>query len=204
MHRAAAVLAMLILAGCADPGIQFRTSASEPAPPGDGGPYGGDGTVHLVAVYFSFEFDAESASGDMGGHCAFDEWTMDPPSARMDVPSDAAVPEAVVMREVHPDEDDLDRVGHFGTAPVAHWEGHWDGTTLTAAFDRGRELGTVTWDDGGARFEGVRIPTGHWLLADFAYASTEGERTMHVEETLHLRDLGEAPASFDRSDPMCA
>lgn len=79
----------------------------------------------------------------------------------------------------------------------------WRLRSPPSCLPRDRELGTFAGDGDTARFEGVAIPTDHWLLVAFTYEVDHAAGPVQIAETLHLRDLGAVPAQFDRSDPMC-
>lgn len=186
------LLLIALLAGCADPGVLYRDA--EPAP-GGGGPYGGDGTIDMVAVYFSFDIDGES-HGDMGSHCGFSDWTLDPATVLLHI-GNGTSPAAVVMRQIHP-EQSTQGIAHFGTAPTALWRDH----ELPRAFGPGSH-GPVVFGDGTASFAGIQVPADRWMLVDRPYMHESGGQERTVTETLHMRYFPDAPVALDREQRMC-
>ncbi len=184
---------LIILAGCTDPAYAPRLVDDVPMPTSDGGPFGGDGTAHVIAVVLAFEVKGE-VHGDIGAHCGYDGWTPDPATARIHVGPDDHVPTRTLMRMLKPGQD-TEGVTHFGTATYADWRGDW---AIKAAFDHERTLGTVTWDP--PRFNDHAIPQGQWTALQHVYATPDG---VVVHETLYLRDFGEVPVALDRHEKLC-
>ncbi len=162
-------------------------------PTSNGGPFGGDGTVHAIAVVLAFEAEGD-VHGDIGAHCGFDGWTPDPATARIHVGPDEQPPERTLMRMLKADQD-THGVAHFGTATYADWRGDW---AIKAAFDHERTLGTVTWDP--PRFAEHAISRDHWTGVQHIYTTRDG---VEVRETLYLRDFGDVPVAFDRDEQVC-
>lgn len=190
----------LLLSGCADsPFTTYRQS--EPPPGGSGGPYGGDGTVDLVVAYFSFEIDTDEAFGDMGAHCGFDDWTLDPTTALVHTGGDPD-PAHVVMREIHPDQS-MDGISHFGASPYALWR---DGHAIPRAFGVG-DHGNVVFGKDVASFRAVAIPTDRWMLVEMPYTYEnkydDQSDVWYITETLHLRHFPDAPVDYDRRELLC-
>lgn len=193
------LLACLCLGGCMDtpPSRQVPT---EPGP-GSGGPYGGDGTVDLVVAYFSFTLDGDGewVSGHMGGHCGFDDWSLDPTTALVNV-GGAETPRHVVMREIHP-EQSTDRVAHFGTAPEAYWRPGYEDLPRAVGFSEERHA-PIVFDD-VPTYRGLEIPDDAWLLVDTSYDIEDDGHTWQVVETLHLRHFPDTPVTWDREEKAC-
>ncbi len=186
------VVLALAVAGCAgsSPGITYVDSVAMPT--SSGGPFGGDGTIHAIAIVMSFEVDGPTY-GDIGAHCGYDGWTATPTTARIHI-GDGAAPTQAVMRMLMPGQD-TQGVSHFGTATHAATDPQH---LIKAAFDHTRTLGTVTWDP--PAFDGAPIPSDAWLVSSHQYHAPDGTS---VVENLYLRDFGQVPVSFDREEKMC-